>query len=92
MPNFYAPRRHPKDREIGPRDDLRDDGMLRLKVNGYDFDYRLVPDARDVRLWLPYRDGERVFTDGKPLRCGLEPLWRLTLSQIAPTLGRAHWT
>jgi hypothetical protein len=88
MPHKYARRRYaaqPKDREVGPRDDMREPGRLLLEVNGYSFDLRLDPDRRDVRMWCVYRDGQPW------IRGGLERVWRAMQSEMALPIGRRHW-
>jgi hypothetical protein len=85
MPHFYARKRQPKEREVGPRDDMREPGRLLLEINGRRFDIDLRPDPRDVRMWRAYREGEPW------LRGGLERIWRAMQAEIPLPLGRAHW-
>jgi hypothetical protein len=69
----------------GPRDDMRQPGRLLLDIGSQVIDLRLVPDRRDVRRWLAYKDGEPY------LHAGLERIWRRVQSEISPPLGRVHW-
>ena len=70
----------------GPRDDNRQPGRLLLDIGSTVIDLELRPDPRDVRMWRAYRSGEPY------LRGGLERIWRKVQSEIAPPLGRAHWS
>jgi hypothetical protein len=81
----------PKAREVGPRDDVRESGRMLIDVNWYVFDIRLEPDKGDVRMWRVFRDGLPWIVDGKPLRCGLERVWRLIQAEMAAPLGRRNW-
>lgn len=62
-----------------------------IEVNGYAFDIRLDRDPRDVRMWRVFRDGVPWIVGGKPLRCGLEKVWRLIQAEMALPVGRRHW-
>ncbi len=70
----------------GPRDDNRRPGRLLLDIGAQVIDLELRPDPRDVRLWRAYKDGAPY------LRGGLERIWRQVQREIAPPLGRAHWS
>jgi hypothetical protein len=42
-------------------------------------------------MWRAYRDGEPWIVDGRPMRGGLEMMWRAIQAEIAKPLGRRHW-
>jgi hypothetical protein len=70
---------------IGPRDDNRAVGRLLLDIGTHVVDLELRPDPRDVRRWYAYRNG-RPFA-----HAGLERIWRMIQTDIAPPIGRSHW-
>lgn len=65
---------------------MRPPGRLLLEVNGQRIDIELRPDPRDVGLWRAYRDGAPW------MRAGLERIWRAVQAELAPALGRRHWS
>lgn len=70
----------------GPRDDNRTTGRLLLDIGSQVIDLELRPDPRDVRRWYAYRCGQPF------AHAGLERIWRMVQSDIAPPLGRSHWS
>jgi hypothetical protein len=70
----------------GPRDDNRQPGRLLLDIGSLVIDIELRPDRRDVRRWYAYRNGLPF------AHAGLERIWRQVQADIAPPIGRLHWS
>lgn len=71
---------------VGQRDDNRSVGRLLLDIGAEVIDLELRPDRRDVRRWYAYRNGQSF------AHAGLERIWRMVQADIAPPIGRSHWS